>query len=700
MVASILNDKIIYDESAHISKTDVLHKAYSIYQMPLHGRDIEFAVGQADYKYTEKNVIFYPIYLVHDDKIKAAIGVYEIAANAALTVLDKDGDIDLDMFSDPLFFSFVTEKFIQKATAKSVKVVAEAEKLDDSDAESDDEYLSTKTLSAADKSMEAVNMDDIEADETEQALTLKPRAKDDKKSVIELSAKDVFERSAHAKTPAILKEETEVDAETEKKDFKKSSKNLWIENYMKNNHYGIVETEMNGDCFFGMVREAYSQIGHVTTVEKLRALVAQELNDSVFQEHLALFQGFQHEIDELDKELESMKATNTLYAKRMRKTMEKVVRDELISEAGKLKAQYKEKVAERKAKEALQTEYVGYMKNIKTLEQFRAYIKTSGFWADAWTISTLERILNVKFIIMSEQEYDNGALASVLNCGEVNSVISERGIFSPEFYIIATYSGDHYRLITYKHKRIFTFREIPYGLKILIIKKCMERNSGVYWLIQEFRNMKAALGIDPDVGKPVENDDEHLGDLCDSDVVFVFGEKASGVAKPGKASGEKIAQSKIPDYVDLAKNKDWRRKLDDKWSGMVMTIDGAKWASVEHYMQYAKYKKGFPDFAALFSIDSGNKIGTDVKMAVAAGEEGKSGKKVLRPANVSADADFALGRKEEERKIALDAKFSQNEDLKQILMATHRAQLSKFVDSDEAVMDVPLMRLRSQSAQN
>jgi len=692
MVASLLNDKITYDESAHIDK-DVLHKSYSVYEMPLHGQNVNFVMGHADYRYTDKNVIFYPIYLVNDDKIKAQIGVYEISANSALSVLDKDGDIDLDMFSDPLLFSFVTEKFIQKATAKSAVHEPAADSESD-EPESDDEYLSAKMV-AADQSIEPVNIDHIEPDETEQALTLKPRAKDGKKSVIELSAKDVFERNPHAKMPAILKEETEADSETEKKAFKKSSKNLWIENYMKNNHYGIVETEMNGDCFFGMVREAYAQIGHVTTVEKLREILAQELSDSVFQEHLALYNGFQRELDELDKELESMKATNALYAKRMRKTMEKVVRDELISEAGKLKAQYKEAVAEHKSKMALQTEYVGYMHNIKTLEQFREYIKTSGFWADTWTISTLERILNVKFIIMSEQEYDNGSLASVLNCGEMNRAIEERGIFSPEFYIIVTYSGDHYRLITYKHKRIFTFREIPYGLKILIIKKCMERNAGVYWLIQEFRNMKVALGIDPDVGKPVENDDEDVGDLCDSDVVFVFGEKASTVAKPGKASGEKIAKAKMPDYVDLAKNKDWRRKLDDRWTGMVMTIDGAKWASVEHYMQAAKYKKGFPDFAALFCIDSGNKIGTDVKLAIAAGEEGKHGKKVLRPANVSADADFDLGRKEEERKIALEAKFSQNEDLKQILLATHRAQLSKFVDSEEAVVDMPLMILRN-----
>lgn len=681
MVASVLNDKITYDESPSVDK-DILNKAYSAYQMPIHGQDIVFVVGPANYKYTNDNVIFYPIYLVQDDKIKAQIGVYEISANHALNVLDKDGDLDLDMFSDPLLFSFVTEKFIQKAITRPVEPQIPVEE----EIESDDEYLSDI------KSTTDVSIELMEMDETDEALVLKPR---DNKSVIEISTNDVFERSAHAKTPVVLKEETAADADAEKLAFTKSSKNLWIENYMKNNHYGIVETEMNGDCFFGMVREAFAQIGQITTVDKLRGILAQELSDSVFQEHMNLYAGFQHELDEIDKELESMKETNTLYAKRMRKTMEKVVRDELIAEAEKLKMQYKEKVAERKAKLALQTEYVGYMQNIRTLDQFRAYIKTSGFWADTWAISTLERILNVKFIIMSEQEYENGSFSSVLNCGEVNSAIAERGIFSPEFYIIATYSGDHYRLITYKHKRIFTFREIPYGLKILIIKKCMERNAGVYWLIQEFRNMKAAMGIDPDTGKPSESDDEEVGDLYDSNVSFVFGEKASNVAKPGKASGEKIAKSNMHDYVDLAKNKEWRRKLDDRWTGMVMNIDGKKWASVEHYMQGAKYKKGFPDFAELFSIDSGNKIGTDVKMAVAAGEEGKHGKKTLRPENVRADADFELGRKEEERKTALAEKFSQNEDLKQILLATHRAKLSRFVDSDEAVVDIPLMRLRN-----
>ena len=41
------------------------------------------------------------------------------------------------------------------------------------------------------------------------------------------------------------------------------------------------------------------------------------------------------------------------------------------------------------------------MKGIETLEVFKSKIKKCDFWADTWAISTLERILNIKFIRMS-----------------------------------------------------------------------------------------------------------------------------------------------------------------------------------------------------------------------------------------------------------------------------------------------------------
>ena len=689
MVSSKINDSIQYKESKKIDPED---KGYAsvVYEMTIHGEVVEFVLGKHKYTYRGKNVLYFPIYLVNNDKIKSQIGVYEIENNHGIHVLDKDKDIDLDKFDEPLLFSFVTEEFIKRMNAVPA---TESKTVEDefTEEEDDDDYLniSVKTLSSSCEP--SIDLDvDTSLDDHLDVITLEKRKK---------PTQEIFEIDSHHKIAALLKPETEEDAKELEAAYKKSSKNNWIENFMKNNNYDIVETESNGDCFFAVLREAFKQNGQITTVTKLRNVLAEEVTDSVFQEHVNLYKGFQREIDELDKELESMKATNALYKTRAKKNESKQIRDEIINETQKLKEQYKQKSAEKKQSESLQSEYVGYMKDIHTIEDYREYIKTSKFWADTWAISTLERILNVKIIIFSEKSYNEKSLDSVLNCGEINTELEEKGAFNPDFYIMATYSGDHYRLITYKAKRIFTFREIPYGTKVLIINKCLEKNAGIYWLIQDFRNMKSKLGFDPDSGKPLEDDDddENDKDLYDKSPKFMFHAKSESSAKPGKGSGESIMQSERNDYIDLAKNKEWRRKLDDMWSGVVMEIDGRKWASVEHYLQYAKYKKGFPDFAMMFSLDSNSEFATDAEIASHAGSEtGKHGKKILRPKHVKPDADYSLGRYNEERKLALRAKFTQNEDMKQILLATKRAQLLHFTRREPPKLDILLMRMRQE----
>src|SRR6056300_1965367 len=120
-----------------------------------------------------------------------------------------------------------------------------------------------------------------------------------------------------------------------------------------------------------------------------------------------------------------------------------------------------------------------YMKNIKTLDEFKDFIKTRHYWADTWAISTLERLLNIKVIIMSETAYKNGDLDSVLSCGQLNDDELEKvGGFKPEHYTITSYDGTHYKTISYKDKKILKFSEVPYDVKALIVNKCMERNAG------------------------------------------------------------------------------------------------------------------------------------------------------------------------------------------------------------------------------
>ena len=120
-------------------------------------------------------------------------------------------------------------------------------------------------------------------------------------------------------------------------------------------------------------------------------------------------------------------------------------------------------------------------------------------------------------------------------------------------------------------------------------------------------------------------------------------------------------------------------------------------------MSGAQYKKGFPDFYMLFSLDSESEISKSVDMAVAAtSKSGKYNDILLRPDNVTVDADFfgaeRSPRNVEERYRAIEAKFSQNLDLKRILMDTKRAKLVKFVRRNDPEPDMLLMKLRKELA--
>jgi len=337
------------------------------------------------------------------------------------------------------------------------------------------------------------------------------------------------------------------------------------------------------------------------------------------------------------------------------------------------------------------------MKNIDTMDKYKDYIKTSSFWADAWAISTIENLLNIKVIIFSETAYTEKSYDSVMNCGEINSKIEATGTFKPDFYIMATYSGDHYRLITYKNKKILGFTEIPYKVKIMIVKKCLEKNSGIYYLIQDFRNFKAKLGIDADEGAISEDAeaDEHMinSDLYSLNNVFMFHIKAQIKPGPGEGTKEKIAKDQIAGFIPLSQIPEWRRKLSDWWVAP-FKVDGHRWSSVEHYIQAAKFKKGYPDFYVLFSLDNGeNPLTTDPTIAHKTGE--MKMKKFL-PKNVKVDTDYDLGRGDEERKVALLAKFSQNPDLNEMLKLTANARLDIFKSGSAPKPDIELMRVRKE----
>ena len=64
-------------------------------------------------------------------------------------------------------------------------------------------------------------------------------------------------------------------------------------------------------------------------------------------------------------------------------------------------------------------------------------MKTCDYWADQWAISTLEVILNTKFIILSSDQYRKGNYDGVFQCGDfVHQEIEKKRYFKPKYYII------------------------------------------------------------------------------------------------------------------------------------------------------------------------------------------------------------------------------------------------------------------------
>ena len=492
MVLSKLDSRIKYDESRLVYDEDIGMDAslYEIFPDALEYK-VNVAIGKIKYTYVEKNVIFFPLYLINNNEVIMRIGVFEVLSNKVTELMNELNEIDLTKLynTEPVLFSYANKKTLREYSSDKPKINLKSDdEKDEKDEESDEVFDSVKALG---------------------------------KQEIDF--------------------ETEETAKTERENYVERVNTTWIEKFMKNNNYSLLDNEGEGDCFFYVLRDAFLGIGKETNVTRLRNILSYEADEETFQTYKLLFDNYKSSLLTSKEDSEKVKSELKLLKDKFKLTKDRNTQLMLqkqmktkVDDFNRIKAEVE--LTKENLKE------VKIMSGVKNLEAFRKKIRSCEFWADTWALSTMERIMNVKLILLSSEAYDTDDKDNVLVCGQMNdSKLEGLGIFNPDYYIIVDFVGDHYKLITYRDKRMLTFQEIPHDLKRLILLKCLEGNDGYYNIIPDFAELKEQYKKDGDETLPVI--EEEGTKLFNDDTVFQIYPKSNDKPLPGKGSGEKIEKN-------------------------------------------------------------------------------------------------------------------------------------------------------------
>ena len=667
MVLSKINKDVSYPELKTVDTGDLKTEA-NLYQLEIKDIDVIVAVGNSKNTYEDKNILYFPIYLVKYNNKVIQIGLYEIKASDYLSYLDDYNNLDIEKMEEPLIYSFVTKEFLNKMRMKPEsplhKVVEEGEIL-----ESEEE-------------------DEGEKSDEEEIV---------EKYEIPPEREDIFVKIKGVPLPPLLKEETQKQAKDIREKYHESTNDTWVDKFMKNKNFSIQDNEGGGDCLFATIRDAFSSIAQQTSVNKLRKKLSEEVTQEIFDGYKEQYDMYNASIIRDTTKIKELENEYLLLKQKFTTIIDRNEQKAISAQAKEVKAEHDKLVEEKKVSASILKEYK-FMKGVENLDQFKRVIRHCDFWADTWAISTLERLLNIKFIVLSSESYKAKDEKNVLQCGQLNDkVLEQRGRFTPEFYIMVDYTGNHYKLVGYKKKMIFKFSEIPYDIKKMIYEKCLEKNAGPFAIIPDFQKFKASQK--KSVIKEAQYEDlteSKLRGLYNDDIVFQFYSKSLDKPLPGKGSGEKIPNDRLKEFSTLASVPQWRKKLSNFWV-QPFSLDNHQWVSVENYYQGSKFKKTHPDFYLSFSLDSGTDLSKDPSMAKAAGSKtGKYKGELLRPLEVTVDSDFFGKRQKREIYAAQYAKFTQNEDLKNLLLATGDAKLTHFIRGAEPEVFDELMLIRDK----
>ena len=316
MVRSILDEAINYPELRKLDDDDREFDA-SVYESFILGRDVLIALGQPKYSFIENSIVYYPVYLVKDGKVKLQIGVYEVLADRVPNIMDEDGDVELGLLDEPLLYSFVTENLIESAASSS-----DSPRKDESGSEDGDDETN-------------------DGDET----------------------KDGDETNDDVGTTEPLPKQTSEEAKLEKSQYKQEAGQPWIQAFMKNNNFGIEDIAGDGDCLFTTIHEGLKSIGRDVPVSEMRRILADHVTEEIYLNYRVIYDNALSESDTSQAEVKFLSKQHRELKKRLGTTPDRDTQQDIIKQASTVGARHASARGERAVAKEMLDEF-SFMKGV------------------------------------------------------------------------------------------------------------------------------------------------------------------------------------------------------------------------------------------------------------------------------------------------------------------------------------------------
>lgn len=769
-------ETLAYPELARLESDDV-HYASDAYETEIKGVAVTIAFGKVkrEFEAPPYEVVYYPIYLIHkySHDVIRKIGVVEYFKSDE-TRLDEN--LELDVVSAPfrpLIFAYITVDMLKLANLKSAEISkrAQEEKQKKREKRIQEQGQGPETRDKSAKVVETPKKITMLASNTDAVTSmsaLRPVVRVDSIEDPDADSDVDSDANADADTDAnanarvgtedaavrdvTLPTQTKALADKERAEYvssgssgKSGSNKEWIQQFMKNRHFGIEDNEGGNDSLFACIRDGLLSQGNTAiTIEKIRVKLAEMATKELFQEYMkhynkyvALYKQASEQLQEKNKQIIALK--ERIQGKHL--AAKEIL--EVKSELERLAKAAQDKKSRVEFLKEIVTHHYGYMRHTEgKFENFKTVLTTRAFVPDAWALRALERAYNISIVRMSESRFRDGDLDNVVVCGDRADDAPGLGLsmvttssYKPAVFIVvsvndsasASAAGSEYRLIRYRSKGSFSFAELPYDIRTQIITKCIENPDTEFAFLPQFKRVleiyptaisgQKKRGTGSDHSDHSDHGDEGLaayggdgkgqdggsgssgGSKKDVPVFQIY--NRAGTDKPGRGAGEYMPAGMQHLFVPLASHPHWRRALTNM-SESPFVLDGRTWFSVEHYYQGSKFKKHNHDFYLQFAMDSKSEISKNPELAKAAGSErGMFRGKLYRPKAVTIDRDFfSSGRGTQALVSGMEAKFRQNPELKNILLGTLNARIYHFQRGERPILFKPLLQIRAKLEAN